>query len=204
VRHLLNANKFKDQILVFGVSKKFSTGFEDLYQWSKIGGSKSNFALDILNAKNLAEKEGVFYHLERPDRKVCFFLFKNMFYLVGSDNAIQFQLLEAIIEETSQEFSSYYQNKLEQRKAGFAYEHKEFDKKFEYIIGGLKHIVTIIFAPCSVCGKTINIIAKNSIINRPEQRMPLPLVYTHKGHSLLIYIDSHFQVRGSEIVDISS
>ena len=157
-----------------------------------------------LKAKNLAKKEDIFYHIERHDRKICFFLFKNMLYVVGSENETQFQLLEAIIEESSQEFASFYKKKLEQREAGFAYEHKEFDKKFLRIITDLKYIVTIVFAPCSVCGCTISVIAKNSIVNRPEQRLPVPLVYTHQGHSLLIYLDRQFNVRGSEIVDISS
>ncbi len=202
--HLLSVNRFKDQILIFEVARKFSTGFEDLYQWSKSSNSKSRFAIDVLKAKNLAQSEGIIYHLERPDRKICFFLFKNMFYLVGSEQETQFQLLEAIIEEASQDFATFYLNKLEQREAGFAYEQKEFDLKFEHIIGDLKHIVTVVFAPCPVCENTISVIAKNSIVNRPEQRIPVPLVYTHKGHSLLIYLDKQFQVRGSEIVDVSS
>jgi hypothetical protein len=204
VRYLLSVNKFKDQILIFEVSKKFSTGYEDLYYWSQSTTPKSRFTIDILKAKDLAQKEGIFYHIERSDRKICFFLFQNMFYLVGSEKETQFQLLEAIIEEASQEFSSFYRNKLEQREAGFAFEQKDFNKKFEYIIEGLKHIVTVVFAPCPVCGCTITILAKNSIVNRLEQRIPVPLVYTHKGHSLLIYLDKQFNVRGAEIVDISS
>lgn len=204
MKHLLSVTKFKEQILHFEVSKKFSTGYEDLYQWSQSSNSKSRFTIDILKAKNLAHKEGIFYHLERHDRKICFFLFKNMLYTVGSENETQFQLLEAIIEETSQEFASFYKIKLEQREAGFAYEQKEFDKKFQHIIADLKHIVTVVYAPCIACGQTISVIAKNSIVNRPEQRIPVPLVYTHQGHSLLIYIDKQFNVRGSEIVDISS
>ena len=107
-----------------------------------------------------------------------------MCYLVGSENETQFQLLEAIIEEASQEFLHFYQDKLERREAGYAYEQKEFDKKFEHIISDLKHIVTVVLAPCSVCGSTVTVLAKNSIVNKPEQSIPVPLVYTHKGHSL--------------------
>ncbi|MBN2156982.1 MAG: hypothetical protein JW776_13140 [Candidatus Lokiarchaeota archaeon] len=202
---MLLINQFKSQILIFEVYKKFSAGYEDLYLWTRASASKSRFTIDVLKAKELARKDGIFYHIEHQDRKLCFFLFEKMLYLVGSENDVQFQLLEAIIEETSQEFFAFYKNKLEHYEGGFISDYKDFDNRFLYIIGDLKHIVTVVIAPCAVCGKSIGIIAKNSLINRfPEQRIPVPLVFTHQGHSLLIYLDKQFNVRGSEIVDISS
>jgi hypothetical protein len=201
---MFRVNQFNEHILIFEVKKKFSTGFEDLYSWNKTSSARSRFTLDILKAKDLAQKENIFYHIERQDRKICFMLFQNFIYIIGSEIHTQFQLLEAIIEEASQDFAEFYKNKIKQRDTSYLDENRDFDKRFEHIIGDLNHIVSLVLAHCDACGETIKIIAKNSILNKPDQYIPVPLVFTHKGHSLLIYLDKNFSVRGTEIVDVSS
>jgi hypothetical protein len=53
-----------------------------------------------------------------------------------------------------------------------------------------------------VCDTTKPLIVKRSFINDAES-YPVPIVYTHDGHSVLCFIDKNFDVRGVELVHIT-
>ncbi len=200
---MFSVSNQKKSIQIVSISKKFSTGFENLYQWGQSGVSLSTFTLDILKAQDMAKTEHIFYHLERPNRKLSFYLNNDMIYIIGSDRETQSQLLEAVLEETIKHFSNFYKENLESYVGGFISEFRDFDKKLLTILDTLKDIVKVVMAPCQACGSPISVIVKKSILEKPHKSYPIPLVYCHKGHALLIYLDKQFQVRASEIVDMS-
>ena len=200
---MFSVSNQRKTILILSISKKFSTGFENLYQWGKSGTSLSTFTLDILKAQDMAKTEDIFYHLERPNRKLSFILKKDMIYIVGSDTETQSQLLEAVLEETIKGFTEFYHQKLNSYVGGFVSEYREFDKIFLRTLDTLNDIVKIVMAPCKACGSPTNVIVKKSIFEKPHKSYPIPLVFCHKGHALLIYLDQHYQVRASEIVDMN-
>ena len=55
---------------------------------------------------------------------------------------------------------------------------------------------------CRVCDKTLPLFVKRSFIENAES-YPAPIVYKHKGHSIICYIDKNFIVRGVELVNIT-
>jgi hypothetical protein len=55
---------------------------------------------------------------------------------------------------------------------------------------------------CRVCKQEIDIAIKKILISEAKN-FPVALVYYHKGHGALLYIDANFKVRGVEQVDIS-
>ena len=63
-------------------------------------------------------------------------------------------------------------------------------------------IIKLALVTCKGCKKTIPVIIKKSLIENSE-RSTTPLVYSHSGHALLIYIDKQFKVRGNELVDLN-
>lgn len=200
---MFSGSSQRKTILILSISKKFSTGFENLYQWGKSSTSFSGFALDILKAQDMAKTEDIFYHLERPHRKLSFILKKDMIYIVGSESETQSQLLEAILEESFKNFTDFYKRKLNSYVGGFVSEYREFDKIFLRVLDNLNDIVKIVMAPCKACGAPTKVVVKKSIFEKPHKSYPIPLVFCHKGHALLIYLDQQYQVRASEIVDMN-
>lgn len=179
-------------------------GYEKIYQWSQSGKSITGFTLDLLKAQDMIQKENIFYHLERPDRKLCGLLFKDRIYLIGSERETQSQLLEAVIEEIINKFAEFYKFKLDSYEGAFVSEFRDFDGTISTILDHLKDIVNVVMAYCDACGFSIHIIVKKSLFEKAENSYPIPLVYNHKGHAILIYLDRQYHVRASEIVDLSS
>ena len=202
---MFSVSNQKQFIQLLSISKKFSTGFENLYQWGKTGNVLSSFTLDLLKAQDMAKTEGIFYHLERPNRKLSFILKNEMVYVVGSDKEAQSQLLEAILEQSIISFTEFYKQKLNSYVGGFVSEYREFDKQLQRIIHTLNDYVKVVMTPCHACGSLpINVIVKKSIFDKPHKSYPIPLVHCHKGHALLIYLDKQYQVRASEIVEFNT
>ena len=80
---------------------------------------------------------------------------------------------------------------------------KDFISKIEDTIKKIPNQVgNVITAYCRICGKYVNVYVKKSMIE-DAQDYPVALVYMHHGHSLLLYIDADFKVRGAEIVSIT-
>ena len=53
-----------------------------------------------------------------------------------------------------------------------------------------------------VCNQVLPLVVKRSFILSADS-YPVPLVYTHKGHAILCFIDKNFDVRGVELVNIT-
>ena len=200
---MFSVSNQRETILILSISKKFSTGFENLYQWGKSRTSISSFTLDLLKAQDMATTEDIFYHLERSNRKLSFLLKKDIIYIVGSETVTQSQLLEAVLEETTEKFTDFYKQKLNSYEGGFVSEYREFDMIFQKILDTLNDIVKVVMAPCKACGSTTKVLVKKSIFEKPHKSYPIPLVFCHKGHALLIYLDQQYQVRASEVVDMN-
>ena len=75
----------------------------------------------------------------------------------------------------------------------------------EHIIENFQHLdlVKKVDVLCRVCKATLPMYVKKSIIEE-ETSFPIPLVYIHKGHAIVTYIDQDFVVRGVELVHINS
>ncbi len=79
-----------------------------------------------------------------------------------------------------------------------------FNTEIEKILNHLKDLdlVAIINARCRVCNKILPVYLKKSFIEN-SQDYPVPLVYSHEGHAILIFIDKDFKIRGTELVNLT-
>ncbi len=79
-----------------------------------------------------------------------------------------------------------------------------FNENIEDIIAGFNELGTVkeLKVPCMVCNTILPIIVKKSFIENAES-YPVPLVYMHKGHAILCFIDKNYDVRGVELVNIT-
>ncbi len=146
----------------------------------------------------------IFFHLNKGDIKIAYIKKNDLVFIIGADRSVQFQILEALLENLSEKFNEIYGDVLKEIfEIGTEDFFKDFITKIEQSIKTIpSQIGKIINTHCRVCNKYVNIYVKNSLIEDAED-YPVTLVYNHGGHSLLLYIDADFKVRGAEIVAIT-
>jgi hypothetical protein len=124
---------------------------------------------------------------------------------MGSNTEIQFQLLEALIEQVSKVFNETYDIDSYIKYGNFSTGvFNPFNEEINNIIKNFNSLdlVNEIKVPCRVCNAVLQIIVKRSFIENADS-YPVPLVYTHKGHAILCFIDKNYAVRGVELVNIT-
>ena len=114
-------------------------------------------------------------------------------------------MLEALIEQIIKDFNEMYAVDVILSYENFSPNvFNNFKSKVDEIIENFNelNIVRIINVPCMVCNQVLPLVVKRSFILSADS-YPVPLVYTHKGHAILCFIDKNFDVRGVELVNIT-
>ncbi len=172
-----------------------------LFEW-KPPGSFKNYMLDLNIVKDKATKN-VFFHIDKGNSKIVHIKNGQVIYTIGSTNNIQYQLLEALLEHIVKKFNQMFdldvllsfENVSENMFNSFKAEVENILENFNDL-----DLIKTIKARCRVCDKILPIHVKKSFIEKSED-FPVPLVYSHKGHAILIFIDRNFDVRGVELVN---
>jgi len=172
----------------------------DFVQW--IQPQKNIFRMDIIAAREMA-LEKYYLHIEKPNRRMVFIKDSNVVFLIIATEEVQYQLLEAILEQVISTFFNQYGEIYRSFLIGM----RNIFDGFKPIIPGLfeeaqKNRIKWIQANCSMCQKNYYICVKKSLITEAKS-FPVSLVFQHGGHGLLIYLDSTFKTRGIELVEIT-
>jgi hypothetical protein len=174
-----------------------------IFEWKPPTSYKS-FVLDL----NIVKKNpisNIFFHIFKGEMKIVHIRLKNLIYTAGSNNEVQFQLLEALIEQVSMVFNeiydieSYikYDNFSTTSFTAFKSEIDDIMKNFNTL-----NLVKDLKVPCMVCNGILTVIVKRSFVENAES-YPVPLVYNHKGHAILCFIDKNYDIRGVELVNVT-
>jgi len=196
---MLSSEKIMQNLEFINISNDEFTIFE----WKPPRSYKS-FALD-LNILKQNPSNDIFFHLHKGNMKIAYIRMENLIYSAGSNTEIQFQLLEALIEEVSKIFNERYDVKSYLSFGKFSSNMFDSFKPFvEDIIINFKslNLVKQINVPCMVCDKILPLVIKRSSIENAESH-PVPIVYSHSGHAILCFIDRNFDVRGVELVNVT-
>jgi len=172
----------------------------DFVQW--IQPQKNIFRMEIIAAREMA-LEKYYLHIEKPNRRMVFIKRSNLVFMIIAVEEVQYQLLEAILEQVIASFFELY---------GEIY--RAFLTGMSNIFDGFKAVIPTLFneaqnnrikwiqAQCAMCQKTYYICVKKTLISEAKS-FPVSLVFQHGGHGLLIYLDSTFKTRGIELVEIT-
>ena len=180
-----------------------STENSTIFEWKPAGSFKS-FVLDLNIYKKNAIKD-IFFHINKGNLKIAYIRKDNLIYSAGSKNQMQYQMLEALIEQVIKDFNEMYAVDVILSYENFSPNvFNNFKSKVDEIIENFNelNIVRIINVPCMVCNQVLPLVVKRSFILSADS-YPVPLVYTHKGHAILCFIDKNFDVRGVELVNIT-
>ncbi|TFF87167.1 MAG: hypothetical protein EU549_05250 [Promethearchaeota archaeon] len=194
-----NIKNFKERLNFINISSEIMS----IYEWKPPNSFKS-YVLDLKIVKEYA-MEDIFFHIYKGNSKIVHIKKGTLIYTVGAKNDVQFQLLEALLEKISEEFSAMFDVDV---ILSFENVSKNVFRNFDTILDetlnffGELNLVKKINAYCRVCKKVLPIFVKKSFINNSED-FPVPLVYSHKGHAILVFIDQNFDVRGVELVNMT-
>lgn len=188
----------RSHLVYFNISREDHTIFE----W-KPNGSNRSYTLELNYIRKNVIKD-VFFHIERNNEKFVYIKKDNLIFTLCSANKIQYQTLEAFIEQIIVDFKETYDIEVI-----FSFDVSSnyfifFEKKIEellikfYTLG----VVNKIDILCKVCGKLLPLVIKTKIIEE-SNNFPVPIVYRHDGHAIICFIDKNFVLRGVKPVVVS-
>jgi len=172
-----------------------------LYEWKPPQSFKS-YILDMNIVKENTTKD-IFFHLNKGNMKIVYIRIGSLLYTIGADQEVQFQFLEALLEHIDKKFHEIWDIDVI-----FSYGNvsstifKDFTTQVNEIIENAEDLIKKVDVFCRVCKKTLLLYVKKSIIEKATS-FPVPLVYNHRGHAVVTYIDQNFVVRGVELVNIT-
>ncbi|MBY9012322.1 MAG: hypothetical protein KGD70_08100 [Candidatus Lokiarchaeota archaeon] len=180
-----------------------STDSFTIFEWKPPKSYKS-YILD-LNIVKKNPTSNIFFHIFKGEMKIVHIRLKNLIYTAGSNNEVQFQLLEALIEQVSVVFNEIYDIESYIKYDNFSTSmFSSFKEEIDKIISNFNSLncVRDLKVPCMVCNGILIVIVKRSFIEDAES-YPVPLVYNHKGHAILCFIDKNYDIRGVELVNVT-
>ena len=172
----------------------------DLTRWVR---SNTNvFRLDILAAR-ASSKEKIYLRLEKGNMRTMYIRDSSLTFTIAADESIQFQMLEALLDEIIATFFDTYGTICCDVLGGMANMFEGFSMIMPSIFDKVIREKTVsLRINCKYCNAPHKIIVKKSLIEESEN-FPVAIVYLHFGNGLLVYIDANFKVRGVEPVRIT-
>lgn len=173
----------------------------ELVRWVKPGASV--FRMDILAAR--AEATNYYKKIDNPQKKMRTVFIKDskLVFNITADESLQYQLLEAILEQIILDFHNNYGNLCCEIIAGTENMFQGYEKRIPSIIEKANtEAVKWVKCECRICKTDYLVCIKKSLVEKASN-FPVSIVFYHRGHGTVIYLDANFKVRGVEIVEIT-
>ena len=174
-----------------------------LIEW-KAPGSFKNYLLDM-NIIRENKINDVFFQINKLGMKIVYIRKNSIIFIIGAEDKIQYQLLEALLEEIIKRF---FENDDLIKKIHFENITSDAFKSFKHDIDDIvfkfanMDLVKIIDVPCKICKKPFPLVVKKRIVEEATS-FPVHVVCIHNGHPLVCYVDKDFNVRGTGLVNFT-
>ena len=172
-----------------------------LFEWKPPQSHKPT-TLDLHVVRENTTKD-IFFHLNKGVMKIVYIRMGILLYTIGSDEGVQYQLMEALIEKVNEQFNEMYAVDVILSYGDVTpIVFKDFTTKVNEIIENAEELIKTVDVFCRVCKKTLALQVKKSLI-KSASSFPVPVVYTHRGHAIVTYVDQNFVMRGVELVTMN-
>ncbi|MFX1237559.1 MAG: hypothetical protein ACFFAS_14355 [Promethearchaeota archaeon] len=178
---------------------------DSFFNWESLIYPKSSF-FELKFTRNAPSKD-TFYCLNKENVKLVYYVHgtTDTVFTIGARPIVQSQTLEALIEYLIGEFFDMYDCTLLNSCYGdTCHIFNGFASVIKQALENFKKLDLVKFAHvnCSLCQKTLVVIIKKTIVEN-SKKTTVPIVYVHSGHSILLYFDRNFKIRGNEFVTLS-
>ncbi len=160
--------------------------------------------LDIMAARSSAH-QGFYKRIEKSNLRTIFTKKRDFTFIICTKENVQYQLMEAVLDEIIVQFFNIYGEQVSSNfiSGGMETMFEGFENQIPHIIEEVqKNKVKWVRSHCKLCHSNHKVYVKRSLVENADN-YPVSLVYFHLGHGILLHIDANFQVRGTEIVNIS-
>ena len=172
----------------------------DIFKWKQP--NSVLFRMDIIAARAEAN-EDYFRRQERSNVRILFIKKNNLVFTIASDDSIQYQLLEALLEGIMGEFLESY-GMFSFSMTGLSNLFEGFQDVVLKLFDAVQQDrVTWVLVPCKLC-KISHALCINKTVIEKATSFPISIVYLHKGIGLTVFLDAHMKVRGVEPVTITA
>ena len=193
-----------DQVFFFNIGP-FGHSAETYFEWkSKNYFKRTQFELNLTRHVHFKD---IFFCIAREDAKLVYIVSPetDTVFTLAAQPQVQSSLMEAILEYLIEQFFETYDSSLLMTCYGeqcnifdvFASTVEDVFKNYSSL-----DIVKSTMVPCKACNKTLQVFIRKSLVDN-STKPTTPIVYVHSGHSVLIYVDKNYKVRGAELVSIS-
>ncbi|TXT59712.1 MAG: hypothetical protein BAJALOKI1v1_1380004 [Promethearchaeota archaeon] len=179
---------------------------DSFFYWASKNYHKTAY-FQIKLIRNAPYKD-IFSSIPNPDITIVYCIQKDTIFAIGAQPLVQSQILEALLEYLMVQFFDMYDESLLTSCYGYGDTSCNIFNGFnEVLLDSLQNfkdleLIEPSLVTCKGCNKTFEIIIKKSLIENSESNT-IPLVYVHSGHALLIYVDKHYKIRGTQLVSVS-
>ncbi len=184
------------------------SGQDSYFTWSNPVVENQFSKMDVITARSFAGNAGEYVHLKRKESKVVFRQVPSpdggiakVLIVVGTAVTCQHQVMEAVLDFIGERWFTRYGGKTSfsggpEVFVDFA---GEVRAAFEVVP---KERVRMVLVNCRACHQVYKINVKTALVDHASS-FPVPLVFVHANHALLIYIDRGYQSRGECLVNVS-
>jgi hypothetical protein len=178
---------------------------ESFYEWkAKTYYKRTQFELNLTRHVQFND---IFFCIAREDAKLVYMVNSetDTVFTIAAEPQIQSSLLEAIVEYLIDKFFKTYDTSLLMTCYGEQCNIFDgFHSTVKYTLNNYQEldIIRSTLVTCKACGKTLKVIIKKSLVDKTS-KPTTPIVYVHSGHSILIYLDKNYKVRGAELVSVT-
>lgn len=172
-----------------------------LFEWKPPQSHKPT-TLDLNVVRENTTKD-IFFHLNKGTMKIVYIRMGILLYTIGSDQDVQFQLMEALLEKINEKFNEMYAVDVILSYGDVTpIVFKDFTPNVNDIVENAEDLIKTVDVFCRVCKKTLALQVKKSLIKNASS-YPVPVVYIHRGHAIVTYVDQNYVMRGVELVTIN-
>jgi hypothetical protein len=172
----------------------------DLVRWSKQGGA---YRLDIVAAR-AAAVENIYKKMENKTVRIVFYRKGQITFTIAANEDVQYQLLEAMLENVTAAFFQTYGPMATEIMNGYVSMFNGFENSIPHILQNtLENDLTWLKTECRLCNQKYEVCVKKSLIKNAKD-FPVSLVFMHNGHGILLYLDANTKIRSSEYVDLTA
>ena len=171
----------------------------DLTRW--IRPLAKTFHIDIMSCRASATDE-YYQRIEKSESRILYIRKNQITFIISSSPSIQFQMLEAILDDIIFNFFHSYGEICSTITCGDSNLYDGFQMLIPSILEDTKEKIRWLRVPTKICITPLKVCVKKSLIENATH-FPVAIVYFHRGSGILIYIDAKFKVRGAEIVSIT-
>ncbi|OLS15366.1 MAG: hypothetical protein RBG13Loki_0997 [Promethearchaeota archaeon CR_4] len=181
---------------------------ESYFTWSNSETGSQFSKIDVITARSVPGNAEDYVYMKRNEYKLIFRQlphpergFTKILFVIGASLTCQYQVMEAFLDFLGEQWFARFGGNTNFTSGPKLFESFDEDINLAFEMVPKDRIKTVQIQ-CRACNQYFKVHVKKALIDHASS-FPVPLVFVHANHALLIYIDQNYRSRGERIVNIT-